>query len=64
MYFGMKIFGEDLSSGEIELKLSLNFDSAEVIKSGNFDLGNTSFSKYIAAFTGQSSRDYSRWIKK
>ncbi|NFV59715.1 hypothetical protein FDJ77_02330 [Clostridium botulinum] len=64
MYFGMKIFGEDLSSGEIELKLSLNFDSAEVIKSGSFDLGNTSFSKYIAAFTGQSSRDYSQINKQ
>lgn len=59
MFFGMKLFGDDLSSGLIELKLSLNFDSAEVIKTGKFDLGNTSFSKYIAAFTGQSSRDYS-----
>ena len=64
MYFGMKVFGEDLSSGEIELKLSLNFDSAEAIKSGNFDLGNTSFNKYIAAFTGQSSRNYSEINKQ
>ncbi|AOR22696.1 hypothetical protein [Clostridium taeniosporum] len=64
MFFGMKIFGEDLSSGVIELKLSLNFDSAEAIKTGNFDLGNTSFNKYIDEFTGQSSRDYSEINKK
>lgn len=59
MYFGMKTYGEKLETGEICLKLSLNFDGENAIKNNEFDLGKTSFSKYIAAFTGQEDRDYS-----
>lgn len=59
MYFGMKTYGESLETGEISLKLSLNFDSESAIKNNDFDLGKTSFSKYIEAFTGQENRDYS-----
>ena len=59
MYFGLKIYGEDLSSGEIQLKLSLKFDSKDAIESGKFDLGETAFAKYIEAFTGEENKDYS-----
>lgn len=59
MYFGMKTYGEKLESGDITLKLSLNFDGEGAIKNNNFDLGKTSFKKYIEAFTGQENRDYS-----
>jgi len=59
MYFGMKTYGESLESGDISLKLSLNFDGEKAIKDNNFDLGKTSFKKYIEAFTGQENRDYS-----
>ena len=59
MSFGLKLYGENLESGVIELKLLLNFDSENAIKNNNFDLGKTSFSKYISAFTGQENRDYS-----
>lgn len=59
MYFGMKTYGEKLETGEISLKLSLNFDGENAIKKNDFDLGKTSFSKYIEAFTGQEGRDYS-----
>ena len=59
MYFGMKTYGENLESGDISLKLSLNFDGENAIKNNNFDLGKTSFKKYIEAFTGQENRDYS-----
>lgn len=59
MYFGMKTYGENLESGDISLKLSLNFDGESAIKNNNFDLGKTSFKKYIEAFTGQENRDYS-----
>lgn len=59
MYFGMNIYGEDLSSGDIELKLSLKFDSKSAIESGKFDIGETSFATYIEAFTGEENRDYS-----
>ncbi|EHJ01993.1 hypothetical protein CDLVIII_5519 [Clostridium sp. DL-VIII] len=59
LYFGMKTYGDDLSSGDISLKLSLNFDGESAIKNNNFDLGKTSFKKYIEAFTGQENRDFS-----
>lgn len=59
MYFGMKTYGQNLESGDITLKLSLNFDGEGAIKDKNFDLGKTSFKKYIEAFTGQENRDYS-----
>lgn len=59
MSFGLKLYGEDLNSGVIELKLMLNFDSENAIKNNNFDLGQTSFAKYISAFTGQGNRDFS-----
>jgi len=36
----------------------LNFDGESAIKNNNFDLGKTSFKKYIEAFTGQENRDY------
>ncbi len=59
MYFGLKIYGEDLSSGEIQLKLSLKFDSKNAMENGKFDLGETAFAKYIEAFTGEENKDYS-----
>jgi len=59
MYFGMKTYGEDLETGDISLKLSLNFDGESAIKNKDFDLGKTSFNKYIEAFTDQQNRDYS-----
>lgn len=59
MYFGMKTYGDNLESGDITLKLSLNFDSESAIKNNDFDLGKTSFKKYIEAFTDQENADYS-----
>lgn len=59
MYFGMKTYGDNLETGDISLKLSLKFDGESAIKNNNFDLGKTSFKKYIEAFTDQQDRDYS-----
>lgn len=59
MYFGMKTYGDNLETGDISLKLSLKFDGESAIKNNNFDLGKTSFKKYIEAFTDQENRDYS-----
>lgn len=59
MYFGMKTYGDDLATGDISLKLSLNFDGEDAIKNNDFDLGKTSFKKYIEAFTDQENRDFS-----
>ena len=59
MYFGMKTYGEKLETGDISLKLSLKFDGENAIKNNDFDLGKTSFNKYIQAFTDQENKDYS-----
>lgn len=59
MYFGLKTYGEDLSSGQIILKLSLKFDGEKAVRDNSFDLGKTTFAKYIAAITGQPDRNYS-----
>lgn len=64
MSFGLKLYGEKLESGVIELKVLLNFDSENAIKNNNFDLGKTSIAKYIAAFTGEENRDYSNINKE
>jgi hypothetical protein len=59
MYFGMKTYGDNLETGDISLKLSLNFDGENAIKNNDFDLGKTTFKKYIEAFTDQENRDFS-----
>ena len=59
MYFGMKTYGEDLATGDISLKLSLNFDGENAMKNNDFDLGKTSFNSYIEAFTDEKNIDYS-----
>ena len=59
MYFGLKIYGENLEEGVISLKLTLKFNGKEAVKNKDFDLGKTSFTKYIEAFTGEADRNYS-----
>lgn len=59
MYYGLKIYGENLEEGVICLKLTLKFDAESAVKNNDFDLGKTSFVKYIEAFTGETDRDYS-----
>jgi hypothetical protein len=64
MYFGMKTYGDDAATGDISLKLSLNFDGEDAIKNNDFDLGKTSFKKYIEAFTDQENIDFSNINKE
>ena len=59
MYYGLKIYGENLEEGVISLKLTLKFNGKEAVKNKDFDLGKTSFTKYIEAFTGEADRNYS-----
>ena len=64
MYYGLKIYGENLEEGVISLKLTLKFNGENAVKNNDFDLGKTSFTKYIEAFTGESNRDYSEINKE
>lgn len=58
LYFGMKIFGTKLSSGQMTMKLSLNFDGEEALRTGKFDFGDTSLASYSALITNEKDRDY------
>lgn len=61
LYFGRKLFGDDLSSGQITLKLSLNFDGEGALSGENkFDFGDTSLASYAEFMTGEKDRDYSK----
>lgn len=64
LYFGMKVYGEDLATGQITLKVSLNFDGEGAIKKDSFDFGETSLAAYSSIFTGESNRNYSEINKK
>ena len=59
LYFGMKTYGEDISSGQITMKLSLNFDGESALNNNDFDFGETSLASYSALFTGETNRDFS-----
>ncbi|MBS5926949.1 MAG: hypothetical protein KIC66_07665 [Clostridium sp.] len=61
LYFGRKLFGDDLSAGQITLKLSLNFDGEGTLSGENkFDFGDTSLASYAEFMTGEKDRDYSK----
>lgn len=59
MYYGLKIYGDNLEEGVISLKVTLKFDSEKAVKNNDLDLGKTSLAKYISAFTEEDNRDYS-----
>ena len=60
MYFGRKIYGDDSSSGQITMKLLLNFDGEAAIKEQEFDFGSTSLAKYAEFFTEEKDRNYKK----
>ncbi|MGL5150286.1 MAG: hypothetical protein ACRC7N_06905 [Clostridium sp.] len=57
-YFGFKTYGEKLDAGQIQLKVSLNFDGENAIKDGKFKFEDTSIAKYSSIFTGVENRKY------
>ncbi len=57
-YFGMKTYGNDLSKGQIIMKLVLNFDGEKALKEGKFDFGETSLAEYSSIMTKEEDRDY------
>ena len=59
LYFGMKTYGSDITTGQITMKLSLNFDGEGVLEGNTFDFGETSLASYSSLFTGNKNRDFS-----
>ena len=64
LYYGMNIYGSDLSSGQITMKLSLNFDGEKALNEGKFNLKDTSIATYAEFLTGVKDRDYSEINQK
>lgn len=63
MYYGLKIYGADLSQGQILLKIGFNLDNKTIKEDSAFDFEQTSIASYSEAFTGVSDRDYSELNK-
>lgn len=64
MYYGFKIYGEDLSQGQILMKLGFNLDNKTIKEAGEFDFKETSITSYSQAFTGVNDRDYTELNNK
>lgn len=58
LYFALRTYGEEISEGQIVMKLALNFDGEKALKEKNFDFGETSLAAYSAIFTDEEDRDY------
>jgi hypothetical protein len=58
MYISRVIYGDNLSSGKVTMKILLNFDSESAILNKDFDLGETSVGNYAKILTGIDKRDY------
>lgn len=64
MYYGYKVFEENLSSGQLTMKIGFNLDKEKIKENGKFDFAETSIAAYSEAFTGEEGRDYSELNKK
>ena len=58
MYYGMKIYGSDLSKGSLNLKVGLKLDVNQIKEEDKFDLKEISISTFSEAMTNNSDRDY------
>ncbi|NLL30068.1 MAG: hypothetical protein GX258_03310 [Clostridiales bacterium] len=59
MYYGFKIFGEDLSKGSLNLKMGFKLDLEQIKDEEKFDFKETSMSSFSEAMTNDFERDYS-----
>jgi len=59
MYYGFKIFGEDLSRGSLNLKIGFKLDLDQIKNEDKFDFKETSMAAFSEAMTNNSERDYS-----
>lgn len=64
MYYGMKIYGSDLSSGSLNLKIGFKLDVDLIKEEDKFDLKETSISAFSEAMTNNVDRDYTEVNEK
>lgn len=59
LYYGLSIFGENMESAQLTLKLTMKINSDEVRSKKEFNLGSTNIASYSQIITKVESRDYS-----
>ncbi|WP_300386485.1 hypothetical protein [Clostridium sp.] len=64
MYYGMKIYGSDLSKGSLNLKIGLKLDIDQIKEEDKFDLKETTISNFSEAMTNDIERDYTEINEK
>jgi hypothetical protein len=59
MYYGFKTYGENLSSGSLNLKMGFKLDLDQIKSEEKFNFEETSMIAFVEAFTNDTERDYS-----
>ena len=64
MYYGMKIYGSDLSSGSLNLKIGFKLDVDLIKEEDKFNFKETSIASFSEAMTNNVDRDYTEINEK
>lgn len=59
MYYGFKMYGADMSSGSLNLKIGFKLDLEQIKTEEKFNIEETSIAKFSEAMTNNPERDYS-----
>ncbi|MFL7795998.1 hypothetical protein OIM93_03650 [Clostridium chauvoei] len=64
MDYRFKIYGSDMSKGQLVLRIGFNLDKKTIKEDGSFDFKETSIASYSEAMTGVEDRDYTELNKQ
>ncbi|EOR22822.1 hypothetical protein SDC9_47294 [bioreactor metagenome] len=59
MYYGFKMYGEDMASGSLNLKIGFKLDVNQIKTEDKFNFEETSIAEFSEAMTNNPERDYS-----
>jgi hypothetical protein len=59
MYYGFKMYGEDMASGSLNLKIGFKLDVDQIKTEDKFNFEETSIAEFSEAMTNNPERDYS-----
>lgn len=59
MYYGFKMYGENMASGSLNLKIGFKLDVAQIKAEDKFNFEETSIAEFSKAMTNNPDRDYS-----
>lgn len=59
MYYGFKMYGENMASGSLNLKIGFKLDVTQIKAEDKFNFEETSIAEFSKAMTNNPDRDYS-----